>query len=95
MRPVTRSRVEIIKHGAPQAFTEIRDDVEVLVVPLYDIHTDQTSEVVMKVVDDPKTGQQPYNPGDTHYTKDGKPFKIVGISGAKPKVRKGPTSKLK
>ena len=95
MRTVTRSRVEIIKHGAPQAFVEMRNDIEVLVVPLYHIETDQTSEVVMKIVDDPKTGPQPYKPGDTHYTKDGQPFKIVGVSGARPKVRKGPTSKLK
>ena len=93
MRKVTRSRVEIIQHATPHAYVEMRGDTEVLVIPTYDIDTDRTDEIVMAVIDDPKTGPQPYKPGDVHFTRDGKPFKIVGVSGAKPKVRKGPTFK--
>lgn len=91
MRTVPRSRFDIIRKTHPAATMLYRDGAEVIVIPTYDINTDQAGEIVLQVVED---REAPPKPGDIlRNPVTGAEFKIIDPMSLIP-VRKGPKAEF-
>ncbi|CAA2139579.1 hypothetical protein [Hyphomicrobium sp. ghe19] len=89
MKTITPERFEIIKLSHPNAEIQIRNGVEVAVIPTYDANNDTIGEVVMKL---DREGVTPkLKPGDViQHTKNGSFMDIVDPFTKFLKIRKGP-----
>lgn len=85
-----RSRLEVIRLAHPNARITIRDGKEVVIIPTYDIDTDESGEIILGIHGDPP--DRKLEPGDIlRDPKTGATFKIIDPTSLIP-IRKGPTS---
>lgn len=91
MKTVTEAGFEAIQLACPNAKIEVRDGVEVVVIPTYDFDNDVSGEKVLQLVRDVKGERGRIQIGDVlRHTKTGSPFNIVDPLKAFLKLRKGP-----
>lgn len=80
----------------PNARIEVRDGVEVVVIPTWDFNTDESGEHLYELVRDGGERAPKFQPGDTlRHTETGTPFDVVDPVAKlmSQSLRKGPNVK--
>lgn len=91
MKTVTEAGLEAIQLACPNVRVEVRDGIEVVVIPTYDFDTDASGEKVLQLIRDIPQERGRIQIGDVlRHTKTGSPFNIVDPLKAFLKLRKGP-----